>query len=150
MYSNVHATIGTAFVLGTYSITKDEATTYIVGGLLGFLSHHYADKLGEAKYPNYKEMAIHEGIPLLLFFLIAFLSDLTGFYLLGMLSSNLMDLIDKKAGLSLINGDKYPFGSFFPCHRKKPLIDFDLKTTKILSWSSLLLILIFYVYELVK
>ena len=150
MYTNVHGAIGTSIVFATYGITKDETITYLLGGALGFLSHHYADKLGEGRYPNYKEMGFYEGIPLLFFGLVALLSDYTGFYILGMLSSNLMDLIDKKGGLSLINRDKYPFGKLFPCHRTRPLVDLNLKTTKILSLCSSLLILIFFIYELVN
>ena len=130
MYSNVHGTIGTICVVGTYKLTNNLTLSYTLGVTLGILSHDLFDRLNEFPYGGLKKTLLWELIPFLIFVSLAFLSDNTILYLIGWVSGNLMDLIDKKGGLSILFPDKYPATYLFKCHRRIPDINFTLNQTK--------------------
>ena len=129
MYPNVHGVVGTISAIATYSITND----YFISGIVAFLSHDVMDRLGEKHYPSNKFLLIFEGSLFAIFCFLAWKSDKTILYAIGWLGGNLMDLIDKKGGLSIINNKKYPYGSFFKCHRRAPNFDFNLWQTILIS-----------------
>ena len=122
MYPNVHGIVGTACAVATYSITND----YFSSAFVAFLSHDVMDRLGEKRFPT---LLFHEAFLFAIFCFLAWKSDLTILYAIGWICGNLMDLIDKKFGLSILNNKKYPYGSFFPCHRRNPNINLNLKQT---------------------
>ena len=131
MYSNVHGTVGTICVVGTYKLTNDLTLSYTLGVLLGILSHDLFDRLNEYPYGGLKNTLLWELIPFSIFVSLAFLSDNTLLYLIGWISGNLMDLIDKKGGLSVLFPGKYPATYLFKCHRRTPDINFTLNQTKL-------------------
>ena len=139
MYPNVHGVVGTISAIATYSITKD----YFISGIVAFLSHDVMDRLGEKHYPSTKFLLIFEGILFSIFCFLAWQSDQTLLYAIGWISGNMMDLIDKRMGLSIINPTKYPYLQLFPCHRRKPDYDFNLWQTVAVGILATL-ILIFY------
>ena len=125
MYPNVHGVVGIISAIATYSITND----YFISGIVAFLSHDVMDRLGEKHYPSNKFLLIFEGILFSIFCFLAWQSDQTYLYVIGWLQGNMMDLIDKRIGLSIINPTKYPYLQLFPCHRRKPNYDFTLNQT---------------------
>jgi uncharacterized membrane protein len=125
MYPNVHGITGALCTLGTFAVTKDVAISAVAGGVLAFLSHDLLDRLGEKKYKN---LLYYEAVFFFIFCFLAWKSDLTILYFIGWFAGNLMDFIDKKGGLSIYNLKKYPYGTFFSCHRRKP--NFDLNATQ--------------------
>jgi hypothetical protein len=138
MYPNVHGVVGTICAIATYKITND----YFISGFVAFLSHDLMDRLGEKHYPSTKFLLIFEGSLFAIFCFLAWQSDQTILYIIGWFGGNLMDLIDKRFGLSLINPTKYPYMSLFKCHRRKP--NFDLTKNQTIAVGILAtLILIF-------
>jgi hypothetical protein len=125
MYPNVHGVVGTISAITTYSITND----YFISGIVAFLSHDLMDRLGEKHYPSAKFLLLFEGILFAIFCFLAWKSDQTMLYAIGWLGGNMMDFIDKRMGLSIINPTKYPYLQLFPCHRRKPNYDFTLNQT---------------------
>jgi len=125
MYPNVHGVVGTISAIATYKITND----YFISGIVAFLSHDVMDRLGEKHYPSTKFLLIFEGILFAIFCFLALKSDQTYLYVIGWLQGNMMDLIDKRMGLSIINPTKYPYLQLFPCHRRKTDYDFTLNQT---------------------
>lgn len=139
MYPNVHGVVGTISAIATYSITKD----YYSSAIVAVLSHDVMDRLGEKHYPSTKFLLLFEGSLFAIFCFMAWKSDQTLLYAIGWFGGNLMDLIDKKFGLSIWNNKKYPYGSFFKCHRRKPNFDFNLWQTILISiLATVILILI--------
>ena len=129
MYTNFHAAIGTGIVMGTYALTKSETLAAIVGGGLAFASHDLVDRLGEKNYGGFKQFLKVESILFIIFITSAVTSGFWKLFAIGWLGGNMMDLIDKKGGLSMINREKFPFGKFFICHRRKPNINLTKKQT---------------------
>ena len=129
MYTNVHATVGTAIVMATYGLTKNELVAGTVGGVLAFASHDVVDRLGETSYGTFKQFLKMELTLLTLFAFSAVISGFWELFAVGWIGGNAMDLIDKKGGLSIIDKKKYPFTSYFKCHRRKPDIMFDRDMT---------------------
>lgn len=125
MYPNVHGITGTLCTLGVYAVTKDQTLSLLFGGILAFFSHDLMDRLGEKHYPSTKFLLLFEGSLFAIFCFLACKSDQTLLYAIGWIGGNLMDLIDKKFGLSIWNNKKYPYGSFFKCHRRKPNYQFN-------------------------
>ena len=134
MHSNVHATAGTAVVLTTYAITKSELVAMTLGGFLAFLSHDILDYLGEASYGGVKPLVKIEIPLLILFMLTGILSGVWYLFAIGWVGGNLMDLVDKKCGLSLIDKKRFPFTKFFPCHNRKPKIQFTREVTVLAAY----------------
>ena len=140
MYPNVHGVTGTLCTLGVYGVTKDQTLSLLFGGILAFLSHDVMDRLGEKHYPK---LLYHEAFLFAIFCFVAWKSDQTSLYFIGWFSGNLMDFIDKKGGLSIWNNAKYPYGTFFSCHRRSPNFDLTILQTKIIAYlATLILILI--------
>lgn len=129
MYPNVHGATGTLCTLGVYGVTKNETIAILFGGVLAFASHDVMDRLGEKHYPSTKFLLLFEGSLFAIFCFMAWKSDQTLLYAIGWIGGNLMDLIDKKFGLSIWNNKKYPYGQVFPCHRRSPNYDFNLWQT---------------------
>ena len=125
MYPNVHGITGALCTLGTFAVTKDVTISAIIGGVLAFLSHDLMDRLGETRYKN---LLYYEALFFAIFCCLAWKSDQTILYFIGWFAGNMMDFIDKKGGLSIYNLKKYPYGDFFPCHRRAP--NFDLNETQ--------------------
>ena len=142
MYTNIHATVGTAIVLSTYAVTKSEPIAIALGGALAFLSHDPVDLLGEKNYGSKKNLILFELSALIIFVMAAFGSGKWMLFAAGWIGGNLMDLIDKKGGLSIINLNKYPYGTFFRCHRRKPKYNLTLKQTKLSTIASIIVIII--------
>lgn len=130
MYPNVHGITGTICTLATYSITKDVTISIIFGGILAFLSHDLLDRLGETRH---KYLLYYEAVFFAIFCFLAWKSNLTILYFIGWFCGNLMDFIDKKGGLSIYNLKKYPYGSFFRCHRRKPNFNLNAQQTILIS-----------------
>ena len=139
MLPNVHGITGTACTLSVYAITKDIATSVIVGGIIAFLSHDVMDRLGEMKYKNF---IYNEAVLFAIFCFIAWQSELTLLYAVGWIGGNTMDLIDKKMGLSVYDNKKYPFGTFFPCHRRTPNYFLTIKQTKAIGIITTLILIL--------
>ena len=136
MYPNVHGVVGTISAIATYKITND----YFISGLVAFLSHDLMDRLGEF---NFKNVLYFEAVLFAIFCFLAWRSDNTILYVIGWICGNLMDLIDKKFGLSIYDNVKHPYGQFFKCHRRKPNIDLNLwQTIAVGILSTLILVLI--------
>ena len=121
MYPNVHGVVGVISAVATCSITKD----YYSSAIIAFLSHDLLDRLGETRYKN---LLYYEALFFAIFCYLAWKSDQTILYFIGWFAGNMMDFIDKKGGLSIYNLKKYPYGDFFPCHRRSP--NFDLNATQ--------------------
>ena len=138
MYPNTHGVVGTLCAVATYSITND----YFSSAIVAFISHDLLDRLGEKHYPSTKFLLLFEGSLFAIFCFLAWKSDQTLLYAIGWLGGNMMDLIDKKIGLSIINNKKYPYGTFFPCHRRKPNFDFNLWQTIGISILATLILII--------
>lgn len=139
MYPNTHGVVGTISAIGAYSITND----YFISAIVAFASHDLMDRLGEKHYPSTKFLLLFEGGLFAIFCFLAWKSNLTILYAIGWLGGNLMDLIDKKFGLSIWNNAKYPYGQVFPCHRRAPNFDFNLwQTIAVGIIATLILILI--------
>lgn len=129
MYPNVHGVVGTLCTLGVYGATKDQTLSLLFGGILAFISHDVMDRLGEKHYPSTKFLLLFEGSLFAIFCFMAWKSNLTILYAIGWIGGNLMDLIDKKFGLSIWNNAKYPYGQVFPCHRRAPNYQLNLWQT---------------------
>lgn len=143
MYPTVHAVTGTLCTLGVYAITKDTVVSAIIGGALAFGSHDVMDRFGEKHYPTTKFLLIFEGILFSIFYFLAWKSNLTILYVVGGFNGILMDLIDKRMGLSIYNPTKYPYMQWFNCHKRKPNFDLTLKQTKLAAYlATIVLILI--------
>ena len=142
MYTNVHATVGTAIVLSTYAVTKSEPIAIALGGALAFLSHDPLDLIGEKNYGSKKNFFIFELSALAIFIIAAIASGKWMLFAAGWIGGNGMDLIDKKGGLSLINPNKYPYGTFFKCHRRKPKYNITLKQTQLFTIISVIVVII--------
>lgn len=147
MYPNVHGITGTLCTLGVYGLTKDLTVSAIAGGILAFASHDLLDRLGEKHYPSTKFLLLFEGSLFTIFCMIAWFSSLTVLYVIGWFSANLMDLIDKKMGLSVYDNIRYPYGQFFKCHRRKPNFNLSFEQTILVGYLSMILIIIFYIIE---
>lgn len=126
MYPNVHGITGALCAVGTYSITKD----YYSSAIVAFLSHDLMDRLGETRY---KYLLYYEAVFFAIFCYLAWKSDLTILYFVGWFCGNLMDFIDKKGGLSIYNLKKYPYGTFFKCHRRTPNFNLNAQQTIIVG-----------------
>ena len=103
MYTHVHSVVGVAIVGSTYAITKDIGLTIGIGGLLSIISHHYVDKLGEDRLPKSVQYATEIAVHLNL--LLLPLGELYWLPILGILSANFMDIVDKKFGLVFYKDD---------------------------------------------
>ena len=147
MYPNVHGITGTACTLGVYALTNDLVIAATVGGVLAFLSHDLMDRFGEHHYPSTKFFLIFEGLLFSVFCFLAWQSNLTWLYVIGWIGGNIMDLVDKKMGLSIYNSKKYPFGNFFPCHWRKPNINLTLNQTIAVSILATLILVIYENYN---
>lgn len=150
MYSNVHGTAGAICTVGVYKLTNDIFLAYTLGVAIGIYSHDVLDRLNEYPYGSLKKTALWEGIPFILFVVFSFLSDNPLLYLVGWVSGNLMDLIDKKGGLSIILPDKFPATFLFKCHRRTPNINFTLFQTKLITIICSLLVALNYFITLIK
>lgn len=136
MYPNTHGVVGTISAIATYSITND----YFSSAFVAFISHDVMDRLGEKRFPT---LFYHEAVLFAIFCFLAWKSDQTILYAIGWIGGNLMDFIDKKGGLSIWNNVKYPYGTFFHCHRRAPNFNLTILQTKIISYlATLILILI--------
>jgi len=134
MYSNVHGVAGTLLVLGAAQVSPDPVIAMAAGGIAAFYSHDVLDRLGEKSYGDLKTTALWEGIPFALFACVAFLSGQWWLYAFGWVMGNLMDIIDKKLYLAIIWPSRFgPSWKLFPCHRRKPDIQFTLNQTKLIS-----------------
>jgi len=134
MYPNVHGIVGTACAVATYSITND----YFSSAFVAFLSHDVMDRLGESHYPK---LLYYEAVFFAIFCFVAWKSDQTLLYFIGWFGGNLMDFIDKKGGLSIYNNAKYPYGTFFPCHRRQPNFNLTALQTKIIAYLATLILI---------
>ena len=141
MYSNVHGTIGASIVLATYAVTNDPITAAALGGAGAFVSHDALDRLGEKSYGDLKTSIIYEAAPLALFAYMAHLSGMWELYAVGWIAGNGMDIIDKKLYLSILWPSRFgPSWTKFACHRRRPDIQFSLRTTKLATYLSSLVI----------
>lgn len=143
MYSNVHGTAGALLVLAGCTVSDDPVIGATAGGLAAFFSHDLLDRLGEKSYGPLKVALLWEGLPLLLFASVAYLSGSWWIYALGWVLGNLMDIIDKKLYLSILFPNKFgPSISLFPCHDRRPDIDLTLDQTKSITIVSSMAILL--------
>lgn len=131
MYSSSHAAVGTALVLGGYSLGGEGGA--IIGSLLAITSHLFVDKINEKPYGDLTSSVVWEAIPMIIFAACAFISGMPWLFLVGWVSGNLMDIIDKKLYLAMFF-DKIKPWNFF--HRSKPSIKLDLETTKLYAGMS--------------
>lgn len=134
MYSSVHGAAGTAIMATAYKLTGDTNLALMTGAPLAFLSHIPMDRLGEAGYSNiwkgeWKQTALWEGVPFVLFCLIFAQSPHWLMFAIGMIAASGMDLIDK--GWRLITGNRD-----VEVHSVTPWVHFTLKQTKLLAVAS--------------
>jgi len=130
MYSNPHATTGLAITTATYVITQDESLAFAIGIPLAIASHYFLDYLIESHLSK-KEIILYDIVPSLIYFVLALLSGHFWLMMASWVAGTLLDLIDKKLGLTVLFPKKFKTLRFL--HNQKNGIRFTLKQTKIAS-----------------
>jgi len=114
----------------------------VVASLAAFASHDVLDRIGEASYGGLRAALAWEAPAALATIAGALLSGLWGVFLLGWVAGNLMDLIDKRFGASIIAPDVYPARKTFACHRRPPNVTISRRATKAAAILSAVAILV--------
>ena len=146
MYSNIHGVTGALIVSGVAEATGGDPTAVALSVVAAFLSHDVLDRLGEKSYGNMATTLWWEGVPLLVFMILAYLSDQWWLYAIGFIAGTGMDLIDKKLGLAIMFRDRFSFGHYFRCHRRQPDINLTLGQTRFATIFATVLLIVVSVY----
>lgn len=108
MYTSFHSVVG-----GTIMLTAPDPVS---GSLAAFLSHFIIDYIGEASYGSKERTVIFEISLLIMYTISAFFFNSFLLLMLGMVMSNLPDIIDKPRRIIFGNAE------WFSCHNGKGLL----------------------------
>jgi len=131
VYTSAHSAVGIGIVLSGYLLAGPPGA--VVFSIPAFASHDLLDRVGESSYGGLSNTAKWEAPAMIATGIASIFSGLWGVYLLGVVSGNLMDIIDKRFYLSSLAPDVYPPKKTFNCHRRSPNIETSLRTTKVIS-----------------
>jgi len=129
VYTSAHSAAGIGIVMAGHALAGPGGAA--VASLAAFASHDVLDRIGEAPYGGLKATLAWEAPAALATVAAALLSGLWGAVALGWVAGNMMDLIDKRLGASVIAPDVYPPRKTFACHRRAPDIQISRRATKV-------------------
>ena len=138
MHSIPHAATGLVIKTTVYALTKSEVLAFTIGTPLAVASHYFLDFLFE-KGMDRNELLIFEGMPSIMYILLAICSGHFWLMICGLVEGNLLDWIDKKLYLTVYFPKKFKPTFYF--HKHKKGIRLTLKQTKLAGIISTIIII---------
>ena len=133
MLTNVHTTVGTATLIGVTALTG----SLTAGITTSIFSHWFLDLFGERKYDKvfHYEFLFH-----ILFLGLGLSLNAFWWFVGGIITGNLFDIIDKKGYLSMYDLKRFPYTFYF--HKFKVKWEMTKNQTKDLTVLNTLIIVV--------
>jgi hypothetical protein len=138
MYSIPHAATGLLITTTVYALTQNETLAFAIGIPLAVFSHYFLDFLFE-KGMSKNEVLIFEGIPTIIYVVLAICSGHFWLMICSLIAGNFLDWIDKKLYLTVFFPKKFKPTFYF--HKHKKGIKFTLNQTKLAGIISTIVII---------
>ena len=133
MLTNVHTTVGTATLIGVTALTG----SLTAGITTSIFSHWFLDLFGERKYDKvfHYEFLFH-----ILFLGLGLSLNAFWWFVGGIITGNLFDIIDKKGYLSMYDLKRFPYTFYF--HKFKVKWEMTKNQTKDLTLVNTLIVVV--------
>lgn len=132
----------TPHTLAGFAIIKTFEDNLALGVPLAIASHFILDFIDEGGLTA-KDRIYFDLCPNLICYFLALLTGHTWLFIIGSVSGNLLDLIDKKLYLAIFYPRKFTATKYF--HFQKQLLFPSPTLTKVIGWSSLIIIIMLFI-----